>query len=158
MGERAVKEQIPTTQPIPEEELLAVKSKTQDREVIYQRTQRISSNDSLFYIPVTIQGSVEVKGLVDSGSMACTINEHTEKRLIQNSALLNSSQRHTSVILVGCGGKQVEPKCEYDLHIELLKCKMIVPVLVVPGQSDDIIIGSGLDQKTPTILFFFGRP
>lgn len=74
--------------------------------------------------------------------MACTISELTEQKLVNTGALQKDSSRPTRVVLVGCGGKQAQPKCEYDLNIDILNCKMYVPVLVVPGQPDDMIIGS----------------
>lgn len=33
---------------------------------------------------------------------------------------------------------------EYELNVDLFKCKIAVPVLVVPGQVDDMIVGSNI--------------
>ncbi len=44
--------------------------------VVYSR---VVSNDSLFYAPKLVQGSVELKALIDSGSMACTLSEVAEQ-------------------------------------------------------------------------------
>lgn len=69
----------------PEIELSSYKEKNQgNTNVIYQRTQRITGNESLFYAPVTVQGSVELRGLIDSGSMACMLSESAEYTLLRN--------------------------------------------------------------------------
>ncbi len=44
----------------------------------------------------------------------------------------------------GCGGLTVQPKCTYDLEIEVYGFKVVVPTLVVPGQRDEFIIGSNV--------------
>lgn len=43
--------------------------------------------------------------------------------------------------MVGCGGTQSKPKCMYELGMKLYGESCTGPVLVVPGQRDDLIIG-----------------
>lgn len=43
--------------------------------VVVQNVQHVSGSDGLFYTPVAINGHVTVNALLDTGSMACTINE-----------------------------------------------------------------------------------
>ena len=47
-----------------------------DDKVIFQRTQHLMDSDSLFYTTVETAGR-QFCGLLDSGSMACTINMET---------------------------------------------------------------------------------
>lgn len=49
-----------------------------------------------------------------------------------------------NVVLVGCGGLRVKPKCAFDVEMEVYGCKMSVPILVVPGQHDDLILGTNV--------------
>lgn len=112
---------------------------TMKTEVIYPK---IESNDSLFYVPVMVQEIVELQALIDSGSMTCTLSESAEDTLLRCNVIKPESRKPTQVVLVGCGGNQAQPKYEYDLNIDLLDCKMAVSVLVVPGQTDDMIVGS----------------
>ncbi|KAJ8011775.1 hypothetical protein DPEC_G00061760 [Dallia pectoralis] len=44
------------------------------------------------------------------------------------------------LILVGYGGVQVNPMCMYDMELSLYGVKCMVPVLVVTGQKDDVIV------------------
>lgn len=48
------------------------------------------------------------------------------------------------VVLVGCGGKLTKPKCMYEVELKIYGESCIVPVLVVPGQRDDLIIGTNV--------------
>lgn len=47
-------------------------------------------------------------------------------------------------MLVGCGGLLTQPKCIYDLDIETYGFRYVVSMLVVPGQKDELIIGSNV--------------
>lgn len=69
--------------------------------MIYQPTQRITGNESLFYVPVTVQGSVELRGLIASGSMACTLTESAEHTLLRKRVLTESSKMSTPVVVIG---------------------------------------------------------
>lgn len=84
-------------------------SPTNSCNVVYQR---VVTNDSLFYAPILVQGSVELKPL-DSGSMGCTLSEVAEHKLIDKGVLQRESSKPSKIILVGCGGKQTPPKCKY---------------------------------------------
>ncbi|XP_066524972.1 uncharacterized protein [Hoplias malabaricus] len=45
---------------------------------------------------------------------------------------------------LGCGGLQTQPDGFYDLEIQLHGTCCVIPSLVVPGQHDDIILGSNV--------------
>lgn len=79
--------------------------------------------------------------MVDSGSMACTLNEAAERCLLQHKPELQKLPAN-DVVIIGCGGHRVIPKVMYELELTVYACKMVVPVLVVPGQTDDLILGS----------------
>lgn len=46
-------------------------------QVIVQNSQKIELFSELFYAPVIVNKTFHVKGMLDSGSMACTVNENT---------------------------------------------------------------------------------
>ncbi|KAI7793453.1 hypothetical protein IRJ41_024975 [Triplophysa rosa] len=116
----------------------------EDKTVLYVGSQRVSGASELFYAPVTVSGRFTLKGLLDSGSMSCTLNEESESKLQAAGILPNPQTVPSNVVLVGCGGLTVQPKCTYDLEIECYGFKFAVPTLVVPGQRDEFIIGSNV--------------
>lgn len=94
----------------------------------------------MIYTTVTAAG-VSLKAMIDSGSTGCTLSEPAVERLLQH----NPDMRRYSaddVVIIGCGGHQVTPSAAYDVEIEVYDCKMVVPMVVVPGQTDDTILGS----------------
>lgn len=42
------------------------------------------------------------------------------------------------------GGLGTNPKCAFDIEMGVYCCKMLVPTLVIPGQHDDIILGTNV--------------
>ncbi|XP_041654997.1 uncharacterized protein LOC121517360 [Cheilinus undulatus] len=76
--------------------------------------------------------------------MACTMSEVAEQKLLSESVLTQTQELKERIVLVGCGGLQVSPKCMYDIELTLYGVKCMVPVLVVTGQRDDIIIGTNM--------------
>ncbi|KAG1937129.1 retrotransposable element [Pimephales promelas] len=76
--------------------------------------------------------------------MACTLSTEGESKLCADGVLPQPSMIPGNVVLVGCGGLTTQPKCAYDLEIEVYGFKFIVPTLVVPGQRDEFIIGSNV--------------
>lgn len=58
-----------------------------DTTVIVQNIHRVEAFGELFHTSVTINGSVQLQGLLDSGSMACTISEVAEQRLLSENTL-----------------------------------------------------------------------
>lgn len=115
-----------------------------DSQVVIQNSQRIELFSELFYAPVIINKTFQVKGMLDSGSMACTVSEDMASRLLDESILTNDKQLTEQVVLVGCGGHQTRPKCIYEVEIEVYGVQCFVPILVVPGQKDDLILGSNV--------------
>ena len=109
-----------------------------------QNTSRLLTSDSLFYTPVVINESITVRAMLDTGSMACTISENIERKLTDAGSLDCDVKPNTDIVLVGCGGKLVYPKRVCDLRLNLYGCAVIVPTLVVPGQIDDLIIGTNV--------------
>ncbi|XP_048119952.1 uncharacterized protein LOC125307862 [Alosa alosa] len=106
--------------------------------------ERINDEDDLFYTPVMIEGNVELLALVDSGSVTCTLSEAAEQILRDNNLINDLSCKPTKKMLTGCGGNQARAKCEYELNVDMLDCRMTVNFLVVPGQEDDMIVGSNV--------------
>lgn len=112
--------------------------------VILQNTQRLNGSDSLFYTPVVVNGCVTVTAMLDTGSMACSVSEAVEMRLIAAGNLNSDVQQDLDIVLIGCGGKRVYPKRVCDLQLEVYGCTVTVPTLVVPGQVDEFIIGTNV--------------
>lgn len=109
-----------------------------------QNTQRLTPHDDLFYTNVRLANGVDVRAMIDSGSMACTLSSSLLSRL-QNAGVLNShSLSHTEVVLVGCGGSKTSPVGVCELKMTVYGCSVCVPTLVVDGQSDDLILGSNV--------------
>lgn len=84
--------------------------------------------------------------------MAFTLNEEADHRLIEAGSLLGEPQPAEQIMLIGCGGKQTHPKCMYDLTLNIHGVKCNVPVLVVPGQRDELIIGSNVLKHVMRII------
>lgn len=115
-----------------------------DKTVLYVGSQKINGASDLFYAPLTVGGQSVLNGLLDSGSMACTLSTEGESKLCADGILLQPSVIPSNVVLISCGGLTVRPICAYDLEIEVYGFKFIVPTLVVPGQKDEFIIGSNV--------------
>lgn len=73
--------------------------------------------------------------------MACTISEAADIRLSQSVPNMERKSAEDFVI-VGCGGHLVTPSAMYDLTASVYGYKVIISVLVVPGQTDEMILGS----------------
>lgn len=112
--------------------------------IICQNTHRLEKADDLFYTDVLVNDQIRLQTLLDSGSMACTMSEDAEKELYNAGLLPESIQSNEDIILVGCGGVQVRPKCIYQLKLSVYGQEMSVPTLVVPGQRDQMIVGTNV--------------
>lgn len=122
----------------------SVRDSCNDSVVVYQNIHRVGNSDSLFYTPVAMGGAVKMGGMLDSGSMACSISEKAEMKLRETGVITDHKQIDVNVTLIGCGGLHVKPKCAFDLEMEVYGCRMLVPTLVVPGQHDDLILGTNV--------------
>lgn len=122
----------------------SVKDSCSDSEVVYQNVHRIGNSDSLFYTTVDMGGTVKIGGMLDSGSMACSISETAEAKLREAGVITDRQAINVNVVLVGCGGLRVKPKCAFDVEMEVYGYKMSVPTLVVPGQHDELILGTNV--------------
>ncbi|KAJ8395731.1 hypothetical protein AAFF_G00029680 [Aldrovandia affinis] len=116
----------------------------EEYQVVVQGSAEVPAFSELFYTQVKVNDRVELKGMMDSGSMTCTLNEEAERKLTESGALVGEPQAAERIVLVGCGGKQTVPKCVYDLTLTIYGVTCLVPVLVVPGQCDELIIGSNV--------------
>ncbi|KAI5089736.1 interleukin-1 receptor accessory protein-like 1-A isoform X1, partial [Silurus meridionalis] len=112
--------------------------------VVFQNTQRVACSDTLFYIPVVLNDSVTVKAMLDTGSMACTLSDSVFSKLREHGVLDAVNEEDTDVVLIGCGGKRVFPRSLLELKLDVYGCTVIVPCLVVPGQGDDLILGTNV--------------
>lgn len=112
--------------------------------VVFQNTNVICKSDSLFYAPVMVADKVVLDGMLDSGSMACTMSGSAEQKLLDAGVISAQCVDDTDVVLIGCGGCRVKPKNTYTLKLEIYGCEMLVPTLVVDGQHDDFIIGTNV--------------
>jgi len=83
--------------------------------------------------------------------MACTLSEAAEARLLESLSKLPKCPAD-DVVIIGCGGHRVTPTAMYDLSVCVYGCKMIIPVLIVPGQADEMILGSNAIKSLLTLL------
>ena len=109
-----------------------------------QNTMRAAQSDSLFYTSVLVQGKVELKGMLDTGSMATTLSADVVPRLREAGVLPGESPVPVDIVLVGCGGKQTSPLGVCNLAIEMYGFSFEVPVLIVEGQVDPLIVGTNV--------------
>lgn len=112
--------------------------------VIAQNMQTLEVFDELFYAPVCINDKFQMMGMLDSGSMACTFSEAVESRMLSEDVLPKPTPLLQEIMLIGCGGKATKPKCMYEVELKVYGERCLVPVLVVPGQRDDLVIGTNL--------------
>lgn len=111
---------------------------------IYFNSQWLEGASDLFYTPVVVSGIVSLKGMLDSGSMSCTLSEEGEMRLRASGVLPCPQPVPSNVVLIGCGGLSTRPKCIYELEIEVSRSKFLVPTFVISGQCDEFIIGTNV--------------
>lgn len=90
--------------------------------------------------------------MLDSGSMACSISEHAVEKLSYAGVLPGKQHPDENIILIGCGGMQTQPEGFYDLEMQLYGVRFVVPTLVVPGQHDDLILGSNVTRHMIHVL------
>ena len=119
--------------------------------VIFLNLQTVPRSDSLFYTSVSIVNGLSFKALIDSGSMACTLSEPAEAMLLQCIPGISKQSAH-DIMIVGCGGHRVTPTAIYDLQVTVYGCSMTVPTLVVPGQSEEMILGTNVIKRLLTRL------
>ncbi|XP_055717354.1 uncharacterized protein LOC129810649 [Salvelinus fontinalis] len=115
-----------------------------NEKVIMQNTQRVLHNDELFYTSVLLGDVIEVSAMIDSGSMACTLSSTVVPRLEKAGVLKSGSLSPTEVVLVGCGGLKTKPVGVCELNLSVYGSSVSVPVLVVDGQRDELILGSNV--------------
>lgn len=115
-----------------------------DRRVILAGSQRVEGASELFYTRVKVSDQSVLRGMLDSGSMSCTLSEGAECKLRDTNVLPCPQPVPSNVILVGCGGLMTQPKCIYELDIDVFGFKFTVPTFVVPGQRDELIVGSNV--------------
>lgn len=87
---------------------------------------------------------MSVRAMLDSGSMACTVSSTVVAQLLEQEVFKTPTLEPTDVVLIGCGGSKTLPSGVCDLEVEAYGCKVIVPMLVVEGQSENLIVGSNL--------------
>ncbi|KAL7833124.1 hypothetical protein SRHO_G00301420 [Serrasalmus rhombeus] len=133
--------------------------------ILFQNVMKLEKADSLFYTDVLVKDQISLRALLDSGSMACTMNEEAEQKLKSSGIVLPPSEPCSAITLVGCGGAQVQPKCIYEIEMEVYGHAVTVPTLVVPGQRDQMILGTNVIKyilsqlkKTPSYWRVLSQP
>lgn len=113
--------------------------------VIYaQNMQKVKAFDDLFYTSVIVNDQFHMRGMLDTGSMSCTLSETAEQKLLAENVVLDKKSLPENIILVGVGGRTAQPKCLYEVNMKVYGINCQVPVLVVPGQHDDLVLGTNL--------------
>ncbi|KAL7851923.1 hypothetical protein SRHO_G00177080 [Serrasalmus rhombeus] len=119
-------------------------SAAKDKTVIFQNSLRTAQSEDLFYTSVLVQDKFEIQGMLDSGSMATTLCADIVPQLRDAGIVDEDFLSPSDVILVGCGGKQTKPEGICNLKLELYGFSFVVPVLVVDGQIDQLILGTNV--------------
>lgn len=115
--------------------------------VILQNTHKLSMHEDLFYTDVVLENTLTVRGMIDCGSMACTLSPVALSKLQEAGIVLMMSDgvtKPSDVVLVGCGGLRTQPSSMVDIKMTVCGCTVLVPTLVVDGQIDDLIVGSNV--------------
>ncbi len=112
--------------------------------VIFQNVQRLNTKDDLFFTDVLVQDGVLLRGMLDSGSMACTISCQALDKLIEARVLSSEDVAPTMLTLIGCGGQRTTPQGVCDVQMKVFNCSFSVPALIVDGQNADLILGSNV--------------
>ncbi len=112
--------------------------------VIFQNVQRLNTKDDLFFTDVLVQDGVLLRGMLDSGSMACTISCQALDKLIEARVLSSEDVAPTMITLIGCGGQRTTPQGVCDVQMKVFNCSFSVPALIVDGQNADLILGSNV--------------
>lgn len=120
--------------------------------VVVQAAQKIEAFSELFYTPVLVNNCVQFKGMLDSGSMACSTSEAAVQELNSAGVLTELKHSEENIVLVGCGGSQTRPTGFYELKMQLYGVSCVVPTLVVPGQPDALILGSNVIKHIIHVL------
>ncbi|XP_062852675.1 retrovirus-related Pol polyprotein from transposon 297 [Trichomycterus rosablanca] len=120
------------------------KSNASNKTIVFQNVMNIEKADSLFYADVLVNDKVLLQAVLDSGSMACTMSEEAEQELLKATVVPELGETPTDITLVGCGGVKVQPKCIYQLKMKVYGYTVSVPTLVVPGQKDQLILGTNV--------------
>lgn len=85
-----------------------------------------------------------MRGMLDTGSMSCTFSLEAEQKLLAENVDLDKKPLPENIVLVGVGGKMVQPKCLYKVRIKGYGICCQVPIFVIPGQHDDLIFSTNL--------------
>lgn len=112
--------------------------------VIFQNVQRLNTNDDLFFTDVLVQDVVLLRGMLDSGSVACTISCQALSKLIEAKVLSSGDVAPTMLTLIGCGCQRTSPLGVCDVQMKIFNCSFSVPALIVDGQNADLILGSNV--------------
>ncbi|KAK0150419.1 hypothetical protein N1851_008482 [Merluccius polli] len=87
---------------------------------------------------------VKIQGMLDSGSMATSLRADLVPQLREAGVVGGHLISSTDIILIGCGGKQTEPVGICEMKLRLFDSDYLVPVLIVDGQVDEMIVGTNL--------------
>lgn len=115
-----------------------------NEDIVFQNVMTVVRSDSLFYTSIIVGGKLTLGAMLDSGSMACTMSVAAKSKLVDAELLSADCVCDADVMLVGCGGARVKPKCAYNVEMEVNGCQMVVLTLVVDGQSSDLILGTNV--------------
>ncbi|XP_048828112.1 uncharacterized protein LOC125705863 [Brienomyrus brachyistius] len=115
-----------------------------DKSVIFVGSQRLEGVGEQFYAPVAFSGRHVLRGMLDTGSMSCTLSEAAVSSLVAAGVPMHLQPVPDQVVLMGCGGLMTKPKGIYEFDIEIYGLQFSIPMLVVSGQKNDLIIGSNV--------------
>lgn len=99
----------------------------QGTKIIVQSSHKVEAFSNLFYVPVHVNNHVQLSGMLDSGSMACTISKNAEEKISSAGVLPVKKHTEENIVLVGCGGQHTQPEGFYDLEIQFFGIQCVVP-------------------------------
>lgn len=72
--------------------------------------------------------------------MACTLSEERLLKCIPDT----TRQSAQDIVIVGCGSHFVTPTAVYDLKDMVYGYSVIIPALVMPGQTKEMVLGTNI--------------
>ena len=109
-----------------------------------QQNIHVNRSNELFYTDILINNVYTAKGMLDTGSTGSTISKSLLTNLLSNGVIAQNNIESTNITIIGCGGSQTACNMLCNMKITIYDTEFDVPMLVVPGQTDDVIIGSNV--------------
>jgi len=104
-----------------------------DKTAVFQGIQQVPRADSLFYTTVSFENGPSFTAYTRQWFNG--LHSQAAEASLLASAPMQTKCSADDVVIIGYGGHRVTPTAMYDLSVCVYRCKMIIPVLIVPAQT-----------------------